>query len=87
MPITKLDLAKSTASASRQSVSDCERVIELFLDCVVSSVSRGHQVHLRRFANFIPRQRNPRPARNVHTGEAMSVPAHRVMVARMAVEL
>ena len=54
-------------------------MVSLILDEIVRGVDAGERVELRGFGSFFPRERQARRGRNPRTGEAVSVPAKRVL--------
>lgn len=56
-----------------------EIVVETFFESIRDALARGEKVELRGFGNFKLKTRNPRKARNPRTGEAVDVPAKRVL--------
>ncbi len=77
--MTKAELVKEVARGNGLTRRDAEIVVQAVLDGVVEALNSGEKVELRGFGSFRHRQRNPRQARNPKTGEAVQVPAKRVV--------
>lgn len=56
-----------------------EQMVSLILSEIVRGVDAGEWVELRGFGSFFARVRQARMGRNPRTGEAVSVPAKRVL--------
>jgi nucleoid DNA-binding protein len=71
----KLDTAKAAAATN------------IVLDGIAAAIASGLTVELRGLGTFDLRERRKRKARNPRTGEAVSVPAHRVIYFKPAGKL
>jgi integration host factor subunit beta len=59
-------------------VSEVEKIVDLFFREIVERLAAGGRVELRGFGAFTTRQRDARDGRNPRTGEAVAVDAKRV---------
>ena len=59
-------------------MSEVEKIVDLFFHEIVDRLTAGGRVELRGFGAFTTRQRNARDGRNPRTGEAVAVGAKRV---------
>ena len=64
--------------------ADAERMMDIFIDGVVSSLKSGDEVSIAGLGIFSAKMRNARTARNPRTGEPIEVPAMRVPKFRAA---
>lgn len=76
--MTKLELIANAAERSGISKKDAERVINATLDIMSAALAKGEKVQLTGFGTFETKERSARMGRNVHTKEAMEIPASRV---------
>jgi DNA-binding protein HU-beta len=61
-----------------------EEVVDVMLDCIVSTLKKGDEVSIAGLGIFSTKQRAARQARNPRTGASISVPAMRVPKFRAA---
>lgn len=54
-------------------VKDVEKIVDVVLSKIISSLSKGDRVEFRGFGAFSVRKRAPRVAKNPRTGEKVSV--------------
>ena len=54
-------------------VKDVEKIVDVVLNKIISSLSKGDRVEFRGFGAFSVRKRAPRVAKNPRTGEKVSV--------------
>lgn len=87
MPLTKADLVEGVAASANLSKKESEAIVHVFLDSLVDALRRGDGIELRGFGSFRFRQRGARSGRNPRTGEAVQVPAKRVVYFKMGKEL
>ena len=59
-------------------VSEVEKIVDLFFREIVERLAAGGRVELRGFGAFTTRHRDARDGRNPRTGEAVAVDAKRV---------
>jgi nucleoid DNA-binding protein len=53
--------------------------VRWFFDAITGALQKGDEVHIHGFGNFKIQQRAARIGRNPRTGEAVQVPAHKVV--------
>jgi len=76
--MNKLELIAIVAEKSGIPKKDAERAINAAIDTVSASLAKGERVQLTGFGTFETKERNARIGRNVHTKEAVEIPATRV---------
>jgi len=57
-----------------------QKVVQKALDGIIDALNQGDKVELRNFGVFKVKQRKSRMGRNPRTGEAVPVPARKVVV-------
>ena len=72
-------MVADVAKTSGLTRPDAEVVVQTVLDSIVEALNSGEKVELRGFGSFRHRHRSPRRGRNPKTGEAVQVPAKRVV--------
>lgn len=73
--MNKTKLVTEIAARTRVPASDVAAVVDAFMDVVRLSVVRGDKVVLSGFGTFHRKARASRTARNISTGQALSVRA------------
>ncbi len=63
-------------------VNEARRIYETTLNVVKDRLSKGENVELRGFGNFIIRDKNPRIGRNPRTGEEAEISKRKVVTFR-----
>ena len=76
--MNKADLIRAVTEKCNFTRKEAEEVVNTFLSSIIHSVNRGEDVELRGFGCFRIRNRSPRVARNLNTGEQVVVEARRV---------
>ena len=76
--MNKLELIAIVAEKSGIPKKDAERAINAAIDTVSASLAKGERVQLTGFGTFETKERSARIGRNVHTKEAVEIPATRV---------
>lgn len=82
--MTKNDLIIKVAdktTVNRKVVSD---IINEMVDTIKDTLTSGEDVKLSKFMNFEIKDVPEREARNIRTGEAIVVPAHKTVRAKLA---
>ena len=83
--MTRADLVKSMADSTGMSQTDVDKVLTAFLDEVSKVVSTGgDKLTIPGFLTFERAHRNARTGRNPQTGEAIKIPAKRVVKFRVS---
>ena len=85
--MTKKELAKAIAEQHDVSVLAAQQAVQMVFDCIIEALVNEGRIELRNFGVFELRQRKPRQGRNPRTGEAVSVPAKRVVAFTPGLEL
>ena len=85
--LTKAKLSKEIARNCDFSLKEGKQLLELILDAMVRSLSRGERVEIRGFGSFAVRVRDARVGRNPKTGARVGVPAKRVAYFRASKRL
>ena len=78
--VTKKDLIVEVAERTSFTATDVRPMVEALLQSITGALLRGCTIEIRGFGTFAVRRRKGRPARNPHTGEALSIPERRVPV-------
>ena len=76
--MTKAELVEKVAATIQLPQHQTERVVNLFLQCIIDALGAGDKVELRGFGSFRLRHRAPRTGRNPKTGETVQIPAKQV---------
>ncbi|MFN7021923.1 MAG: HU family DNA-binding protein [Phycisphaerales bacterium] len=77
--ITKKDLIDRIAESAQCKRVDVKRVVQTFLDQMISELGHGNRLEFRDFGVFEIKERAPRVAQNPKTLERVSVPAKRTV--------
>jgi len=77
--ITKKELVSRIADRTGQTKVITKDIIQMFLDEIVSELSRGNRLEFREFGVFEIKERAARKAQNPRTLEKVSVPSKRVV--------
>ena len=82
--MNKRELAKAVAVQSDVELKTVATVLDGFTDVVTAVVSKGEPVAIPGFAKFVKVDRAARMGRNPATGEAIKIPAKKVVKFRVA---
>ncbi len=85
--MTRRDLVAKIAERTGCHQDDAKVIIEEVLEGIAQSLVRGERVELRGFGVFKVKERQSRQGRNPKTGEAVSVPARKVVHFKAGKEL
>src|SRR6516165_7810078 len=85
--MTKTDMARAIADGMGLTRSQVSEVIRRVLDGITEALVSEGRIELRNFGVFEVRGRRPRRARNPRTGEAVDVPARRVVTFKAGREM
>lgn len=77
--ITKKDLIDRIAESAGCKRVEVKRVVQTFLDQMISELGRGNRLEFRDFGVFEIKERAPRVAQNPKTLERVDVPAKRTV--------
>lgn len=73
------DLSRDFAQEFGHSQQSGAEIVEFMFTRVKAALARGQQVRLHQFGTLGARMRKAGVARNIKTGQALHVPAHRVV--------
>lgn len=74
----KADLVDVVAERHRLPKVQTQLIVETILEAVTDALAAGERVDLRGFGAFSMKTTRPKVGRNIHTGEAVPIPARRV---------
>src|SRR6202165_4209467 len=77
--VTRDVLAKQLPYLAEITVTAARDEVRWFFDTIAQSLEKGDEVRIHGFGSFKTAQRAARMGRNPRTGEAVSVPARRVV--------
>jgi nucleoid DNA-binding protein len=77
--VTRDVLAESLAERAEITMSAARDEVRWFFDTIANALEKGDEVRIHGFGSFKTAQRAARMGRNPRTGEAVSVPARRVV--------
>jgi integration host factor subunit beta len=77
--LAKSGLAEAVAESIEINLGDAGRIVDVIFDSIVQALQSGDRVELRGLGVFGIRERRERRARNPKTGDAVAVPAKRVV--------
>ena len=76
MAMTKAEIVSEIVSKTGVEPYRVRAIVEQFMDCVEESLSKGENVYLRGFGNFIVKSRAKKMARNISKNTSVVIPAH-----------
>jgi len=82
--MTKTDLVNAVAQKTGLKKKDADAAVSAVFDSITAALAKGEEVKLIGFGSFAVRQRAARIARNIRTGETISIPAAKAPVFRAA---
>lgn len=85
--MTKVELVKAVAERADITQKVAARAVDAFIFAVQEAVSRGEEVKIPGFGAFIVKARGERQGRDIRTGEAITIPARKVVAFRAGKEL
>lgn len=77
--VTKKELIDRIATATSCKRADVKRVVQQFLDELISELGKGNRLEFRDFGVLETKERAPRIAQNPKTLQRVSVPAKRTV--------
>jgi len=77
--VTRDVLAEKLAQRAEITMSAARDEVRWFFDTIANALEKGDEVRIHGFGSFKTAQRAARMGRNPRTGEAVSVPARRVV--------
>lgn len=78
--MTKLELLRKLSEKTGLKQKEAEAFLSAFVETVTEEVSEGGEVNIIGFGKFATSSRGERIGRNPQTGEAITIPAHKVPV-------
>jgi nucleoid DNA-binding protein len=87
MKFIRADIEALLHSKAGLDTVQAAKVTAIVLDGIAAAIAGGLTVELRGLGTFSLRERRGREARNPKTGEAVSVPAHKVIVFKPSAKL
>ncbi len=81
--MNKQGLIEAVAAKAQVSKAEAAKVLDAALEAAVEAVKKGENVQLVGFLTLAPAQRPARKAKNPRTGEAVDVPAKKVVKAKV----
>jgi DNA-binding protein HU-beta len=85
--VKKADLVGSAVEKTGMKKKDVEKIVNVLLETITDSLSRGEKVQVTGFGTFNVRAREAREGRNPATGEAVQIPAGKVPAFKAGKEL
>jgi integration host factor subunit beta len=85
--MTKRDMAKGIADETGLTRAQAHLIVQRVFDGITEALLNEGRLELRNFGVFEVKERRPRRARNPRTGEAIDVPAKRVVTFKSGREL
>lgn len=76
----KAELIKAVAEKSGETAVTVRKLVDTIRDVVTDAVNHKQEVFLLGLGKLEVRERGPRPARNLHTGSKVVVPARQAVV-------
>lgn len=80
--MTKLELIREISSKADITQKMTGRVVDVMLETIQEAAGRGENVRIPGFGTLLVRQRAERKGRNIRSGEAITIPAKKVVVFR-----
>lgn len=77
--MTKKEIVIRIADITDLKQVDVKEVVQMTLDAIVGSLTKGETVELRNFGIFKVKTRKPRLGRNPKTGESVEIPGKKVV--------
>jgi DNA-binding protein HU-beta len=85
--MTKNQLAKEVAVSEKLHLSTSIQAVDGFIRVVTETLLKGESITLRGFGTLAVVNVPERQARNLHTGEPCTIPAHRTIKLRVSKDL
>ncbi|MCX7857661.1 MAG: integration host factor subunit alpha [Deltaproteobacteria bacterium] len=77
--MTKADIINDLYERLGYSKRECANIVESLFDIIKEALSRGENVKISGFGNFVLRDKKERKGRNPKTGEEMIISKRRVL--------
>ncbi|MCL2845145.1 MAG: integration host factor subunit beta [Chitinivibrionia bacterium] len=78
--VKKSDLVSKISAQTGLAAVDTKIIVDELVNAISLELENGNTIELRGFATFSVKNRRPRIARNITTGEQVSVPAKKDIV-------
>lgn len=85
--VTKRDVCEKIAQKTNNTHIIVKETIQMFLDEIITELSKGRRIELRDFGVFEIRKRAARKARNPRTGDVAYVPEKNVVVFKVGKQM
>ncbi len=85
--MTKAELIDKIATSANLTKADAERALSAVLDTISEGLKQDEKLSLVGFGSFVVEDRKERQGRNPRTGEAMTIPASKVVKFRPSKQL
>ena len=79
MSLTKQDIANVLVKKTDLTQTQALVLTNQFFEQIIETLSKGEDVKLSSFGNFVVRQKSQRPGRNPKTGEEVLISARKVV--------
>jgi len=80
--MTKNEIVTRISDRTDMKQAEVKKVVQMAIDIIVESLSRGEAVELRNFGIFRVKSRKPRLGRNPQTGANIKIPGKKVVAFR-----
>ena len=74
--MTKADIVATISDKLGLEKGEAQKVVELFMETVKDSLSKGDNVYLRGFGSFITKKRAEKVGRNISKKTSVIIPEH-----------
>ena len=85
--MTKKEIVRAISEETGLTQAVVKEIVQKTFDSILDSLAAGDRVELRNFGVFLTKTRGPRKARNMNTGEPVTVPERRVVQFRPSKEM
>lgn len=85
--MTKKDIVTKISDQLDVEQVKVKKAVQMMLDAIVESLSKGETVELRNFGIFKVKSRKARLGRNPKTGASVEIPAKRVVAFKAGLEM
>jgi DNA-binding protein HU-beta len=85
--MTKTELVKAIAERADITQKVAARAVDAFVEAVQEAVGRGEEVRIPGFGAFLVKTRAERKGRDIKTGEAITIPARKVVAFKAGKEM
>ncbi|MCS7280726.1 MAG: integration host factor subunit alpha [Desulfobacterota bacterium] len=77
--MTKADIVNDLYERLGYSKRECANIVDSVFDIIKETLSKGENVKISGFGNFVLKDKKERKGRNPKTGEEMVIPRRRVL--------